>query len=140
VRVLDLPFGIRDGLSTLGNFDPASQYYQTIHHKEIIGGYLSRVSQSDRDEYLAIPMIKALAALSENRRPSPSEEAAARESARAFVAESRIGYVVIDDRTASPGLRAFAVSALDLIRVDEGAGFELFVPRQPPPIPGHRGL
>jgi hypothetical protein len=140
VRVLDLPFGIRDGLSTLGNFDPASQYYQTIHHKEIIGGYLSRVSQSDRDEYLAIPMIKALAALSENRRPSPSEEAAARESARVFVAESRIGYVVIDDRTASPGLRAFAVSALDLIRVDEGAGFELFVPRQPPPIHGHRGL
>jgi hypothetical protein len=140
VRVLDLPFGIRDGLMTIGNFDPASQFYQTMHHKEIIGGYLSRVSQSDRDEYLAIPMIKALTVLSENRPLSPSEESAARESAHAFVAESRIGYVVIDDRTASPGLRAFALSALALVRVDEGAGFELFVPRDPTLTRGPRGL
>jgi hypothetical protein len=140
VRVLDLPFGIRDGLMTIGNFDPASQFYQTMHHKEIIGGYLSRVSQSDRDEYLAIPMIKALVALSENRGLSPLEDAAARGSASAFLAESRIGYVVIDDRKASPGLRAFALSALDLVRVDEDAGFELFVPRQPPLKDGHRGL
>ena len=140
VRVLDLPFGIRDGLLTTGNFDPASQFYQTIHHKGIIGGYLSRVSPSDRAEYLAIPMIRALTALSENRPLSLAEESAARESAGAFVAESRIGYVVIDDRTASPGLRAFAVSALALIRVDEGAGFELFVPREPTLTPGPRGL
>jgi hypothetical protein len=111
VRVLDLPFGIRDGLTTVGNFDPASQFYQTMHHKEIIGGYLSRVSQSDRDEYLAIPMIRALTALSENRRLSPLEESAARESARGFVTESRIGYVVIDDRITSSDLRAFALSA-----------------------------
>jgi hypothetical protein len=47
---------------------------------------------------------------------------------------------VIDDRVVSPGLRAFALSALDLVRVDEGAGFELFVPRQPPLPRGHRGL
>jgi hypothetical protein len=140
VRVLDLPFGIRDGLTTVGNFDPASQYYQTMHHKEIIGGYLSRVSQSDRDEYLAIPMIRALTALSEHRQLSPLEESAARESAKAFVAESRIGYVVIDNRTASPDLRAFALSTLDLVRVDEGAGFELFVPRERPLKDGHRGL
>jgi hypothetical protein len=140
VRVLDLPFGIRDGLTTVGNFDPASQFYQTMHHKEIIGGYLSRVSQSDRDEYLAIPMIRALSTLSENRPLSTLEESTARESASAFVAESRIGYVVIDDRAASPGLRAFAVSALGLVRVDEGAGFELFVPRDPPLARGPRGL
>jgi hypothetical protein len=140
VRVLDLPFGIRDGLTTVGNFDPASQFYQTMHHKEIIGGYLSRVSQSDRDEYLAIPMIRALTALSENRRLSPLEESAARESARGFVTESRIGYVVIDDRITSSDLRAFALSALDLVRVDEDAGFELFVPREPPLTHGHGGL
>jgi hypothetical protein len=102
--------------------------------------YLSRVSQSDRDEYLAIPMIRALVTLSENRQLSTVEESTARDSARAFVAESRIGYVVIDDRAVSPGLRAFALSALDLVRVDEGAGFELFVPREPPLPHGHRGL
>jgi hypothetical protein len=44
VRVLELPFGIRDGLSSMGDYTAASQFYQTHHHKPLIGGYLSRVS------------------------------------------------------------------------------------------------
>ena len=49
VRVLELPFGIRDGLSSAGNFSAASQFYQTFHEKSLIGGYLSRVSPSRVD-------------------------------------------------------------------------------------------
>jgi hypothetical protein len=30
VRVLDLPFGIRDGTSSVGNFTARSQFYQTV--------------------------------------------------------------------------------------------------------------
>jgi hypothetical protein len=142
VAVLDLPFGIRDGLSTVGNFDPASQYYQTFHHKAIIGGYLSRVSQADRDQYMAIPMIKALTALSENRPLAPADAQAARDSAADFIARSHLGYVVIDDRATSPALRAFAVDALGLVHVSAspgaggGPGYELFVPARR----GRRGL
>jgi hypothetical protein len=136
VTVLDLPFGIRDGLSTVGNFDPASQYYQTLHHKTIIGGYLSRVSQADRDEYMAIPMIKALTALSENRPLAPADAQAARDSAADFLTRSHLGYVVIDDRTTSPALKAFAVEVLGLVKVDASPGYELFEPARG----GRRGL
>ena len=83
IRVLDLPFGIRDGLINVGNFAPAAQFYQTVHQKGIIGGYLSRVPQSDRDDYLAIPMIRVLSALSENKVPDPEDVTLARRSARA---------------------------------------------------------
>ena len=140
IRVLDLPFGIRDGLGTVGNFDPASQYYQTLHHKTIIGGYLSRVPQSDRDDYLAIPMIKVITAFSENRQPPQADLDAARSSVRQFLARSRIGYVVIDDRTTSPALRDFVMSALHLVRVDQSPGYELFAPTLLPLRHTHRGL
>ena len=140
VRVLDLPFGIRDGLGTIGNFDPASQYYQTLHHKTIIGGYLSRVPQSDRDDYLAIPMIKVITALSENRQPTPADFEAARNSVPKFLARSRIGYVVIDDRVTPKALRDFVMSALRLVRVDASPGYELFAPTLAPVRRLHRGL
>jgi hypothetical protein len=45
VLVLELPFGVRDGLSSTGNFSAASQFYQTFHHKRLLGGYLSRVDR-----------------------------------------------------------------------------------------------
>jgi hypothetical protein len=45
VRVLQLPFGIRDGASSVGNFSARYQYYQTLHGKKLIGGYLSRISR-----------------------------------------------------------------------------------------------
>ncbi|MDP2054586.1 MAG: DUF2079 domain-containing protein, partial [Acidobacteriota bacterium] len=45
VRVLTLPFGVRDGVSSNGNFRPRSQFDQTRHEKRILGGYLSRISE-----------------------------------------------------------------------------------------------
>ena len=42
-EVLELPFGVRDGTSSHGNFTARSQFFQTYHHKPLIGGYLSRV-------------------------------------------------------------------------------------------------
>ena len=46
VRVLALPFGVRDGTWETGNFRPRSLYNQTRHGKPLIGGYLSRVSHA----------------------------------------------------------------------------------------------
>lgn len=140
VRVLDIPFGIRDGLSSIGNFSASYEFYQTMHGKTIIGGYLSRVPQSDKDAYLAIPMIKALAILSEGRPLAPDVEAAARASARDFLAASNIGYVAIDGAATSPALRAFVTSALDLQRVESADGFDLYVPRGSVTTPAPRGL
>jgi hypothetical protein len=131
VRVLDLPFGIRDGLSSIGDYSAASQFYQTFHGKALIGGYLSRVSDQRKRQYLGQPVRRALVTLSERRPLSPSAAGQARRGAAAFVVQANLGYVVVDAARTTPELRAFAVEIFDLIKIDEGGGYELYVPKRP---------
>lgn len=44
--VLPLPFGMRDGTMERGHFNTNHYFYQTIHEKPIIGGYISRLSKA----------------------------------------------------------------------------------------------
>ena len=67
-RLLELPTGIRDGTSSLGDFNASSAYFQTSHKRPLIGGYLSRVSSWRKTESRRTPMLRALFALSEGRR------------------------------------------------------------------------
>ena len=55
VRVLSLPIGVRDGTSSLGNFNPLTQYQQTVHGKRLVGGYLSRVTREQKQSLLRYP-------------------------------------------------------------------------------------
>src|SRR6185436_9752789 len=66
-RLLELPTGVRDGVSSLGNFNAATQFFQTGHHRQLIGGYLSRVSRRRVRENRQVPMLRALYMLSEGR-------------------------------------------------------------------------
>ena len=74
VRVLNLPFGVRDGVSSAGNFSARSQFEQTRHHKALIGGYLSRVSSrrlnTMKRDY---PTLAALLTLSEGHELNADE-------------------------------------------------------------------
>ena len=60
VRVLELPWGIRDGAVSVGNFTARSQFFQTAHGKKLIGGYLSRVSKRRIRDTRRDPMMDAL--------------------------------------------------------------------------------
>jgi hypothetical protein len=132
-RLLDLPTGVRDGLSSLGNFSAASNYFQTAHGRPLIGGYLSRVSTWRKRENERAPMLHALFALSEGRALAPSELEEARRSRADFLRRSCIGFVVLDKHRASGQLRTFAVTALDLMPVHEDAAYALYAPIDPPP-------
>ena len=118
VRVLELPFGVRDGLSSLGDFSASSQFYQTRHAHDLIGGYLSRVSDSTKRAYLDEPLTRALMDFAEGRTPSPDLIAAAGRSAPGFIDRTALRYVVIDRIRVSAAEREFAISALGLTRVD----------------------
>jgi len=48
--LLELPTGIRDGTSSIGDFNASTQFFQTRHHRPLVGGYLSRVSRWRKDE------------------------------------------------------------------------------------------
>lgn len=130
VSVLELPFGLRDGLSSLGNFTAANQFYQTYHRKPIFGGYLSRISDGRKSRYVRRPVLGALMALSERRALTPEQLERAKIGAADFVERTRLGYVVIDEERTSPELRAFAVQLFHLKSVAVSGMRRLYVPRQ----------
>jgi hypothetical protein len=133
VRVLELPVGLRDGTSSLGNFNARTQYVQTLHGKAIIGGYLSRVSLKRRRDARRTPVLNALMALSEGQAASPEQDVAARERASEFLRRTRLGYVVVDEARASPALVAYATDLLGLTLVTREGPLALYVPRAAPP-------
>ncbi len=132
--VLELPTGVRDGTSSLGNFNASSQYYQTRHRRRLVGGYLSRVSEWRRRETMANPTMRVLVELSEpGRSVEPAAVEAGRRGGRAFLARSCVGYVVLNRRKASAGLRAAAVEMLGLETVHADERYELLRPADLPP-------
>lgn len=128
VRVLNLPFGVRDGLSSLGNFNASSQYYQTLHGKRLIGGYLSRVSERNKEFHRRQPVLSSLMRLSEGLPLTDAQLARARRFAPRFMRSADVGYVVMDPR-APANLRAFAIDLFNLEQIGESGGFVLYVPR-----------
>ena len=45
--LLELPVGVRDGTSSVGNFTARSQFFQTVHGKPLIGGIVPRIEATD---------------------------------------------------------------------------------------------
>jgi len=101
-RLLELPTGIRDGVSSVGNFNASSQYFQTTHQRQLIGGYLSRVSRRRKADNARSPMLKTLMALSQDQDVTPEQTTAARSSRD----ESRAIVRHVRDRQQTPGLAA----------------------------------
>jgi hypothetical protein len=140
-RLLDLPTGIRDGVESLGNFSASSQYFQTTHQRQLIGGYLSRVSRKRKRDNEQTPMLKALLALSQGEDVTPGETRAAQESRDEFLARSCVKWVILNKQSASPQLRAFAVDVLRLSAVHEDPDYVLLKPTDPPACqPDHPSL
>jgi hypothetical protein len=118
VRVLQLPFGVRDGVSSAGSFSSRYLYFQTRHGKPLIGGYLSRISKRRLDEVRAQPTLDALLMLSEGRPISPEHAARIRARARVFLTRANVGYVVINHARAPKVLVDFVVDAWRLEEIE----------------------
>jgi hypothetical protein len=128
VRVLELPFGVRDGTRSVGNFTARSQFFQTFHRKPLIGGYLSRVSRRRVDEIRRVRTLDALMTLSEGRTLPPGVVEELETRAASFVERAQVGYVVIDRTRASPELVRFALRAFRLELLDRYDSLELYRP------------
>jgi hypothetical protein len=129
VRVLGIPLGFVDGEGGEGRNDASLQYYQTFHQKPIVGGRMSRISTRQRDRQRAFPVVRLLLQLSEGRQVNEHDIAVARRIAPAFIRNSQLGYVVIEPRAASPELRDLTIDILDLEKIAESDGLELYRPR-----------
>jgi len=131
VRVLELPFGIRDGTSSVGDFTARSQFYQTVHGKRLMGGYLSRVSRRRVQDIRRDPTLDALIWLSEGRELDASRWRSLVETGPAFVNRANVGFVVIDRRRTTRAMREFVNTAFELQLIESDGEFELYVPRLP---------
>ena len=130
VTLMELPVGVRDGTSSVGDFTARSQFFQTVHGKPLVGGYLSRVSRKRIAQLRQEPLLDALITLSEGGTLDGVREAALVERGAEFIRRGRIGYVVIDNDRTPPPLRNFAVRALELRHVAAEGSYDLFVPAQ----------
>jgi hypothetical protein len=128
LRVLELPVGIRDGTSSVGDYSAIAQFYQTAHERALIGGYISRVSEQRKQHYRGLPVLNAMFALGEGRPLTDTMVFQAHYAREDFLRMARVGWVVVDRARTSPELRAFAIELLDLVKVAEDDERELFRP------------
>lgn len=128
VSVLDIPFGLRDGTRSVGDWSALAQFHQTFHGKPLVGGYLSRIPQRVVESYRRFPFTNALIELSEELSLTPEAAAPARMAAPAFMQRTRLGFVVIDRSRTSRRLRRFAIDTLGLEPIDQQWPYELLVP------------
>ena len=132
VRVINLPFGLRDGLSSAGNASAEYQYHQTAHEKPLVGGYVSRLPSGEVERYRDLPVMSALLDLSEGKALTAERE---REVLALTPARARwlnIGWVVVDGRKVSADLEQFAISAFDLVLVATDGSWRLYRSSLPP--------
>jgi hypothetical protein len=130
VRVLNLPFGVRDGRSSAGDFSARYQFEQTCHGKPLIGGYLSRVSNRRLAGMIEhFPPLGPLVTMSEGQVLSDAEAARFVGESRTFAAAADVGYVVIDTSRVTPQLRDLAIEAFALEPIAVDGPHALYRPR-----------
>ena len=132
-RLLELPTGMRDGTSSMGNYSALSSYFQTGHRRPLVGGYLSRVSRWRKMETSRVPLLMALMTLSEGGALPDQDAATARQASDSFLRRSCTRFVMVDKRRASQALQAFAIGSLHLQLVEEDDSHALYTPVDPPP-------
>jgi hypothetical protein len=136
VRVLNLPFGVRDGAQSVGNFSARSQFNQTRHGKPLIGGYLSRVSERRITQLRErFPVLSVLMRLSEGQPLTEDDRTIVMTQGATFVADASVGYVLIDRSSIPDTLSTLAVSAFGLEHVATEGQYSLYRPGQTLPSP-----
>ena len=128
IRVLELPTGLRDGTSSMGQYSAVTQFHQTIHGKAVVGGYLSRVSARRVQACRRFPVLDALFIASAGKTLTVEQRLLAFRYRARFLRRSRLGYVVIDTSRASDHLRRLAIRLLGLVKIDEDGVYQLYVP------------
>jgi hypothetical protein len=120
--VIELPFGIGDGLSAgRGSQDRRLLYDATIHGHPVVGGYIGRMPPNVAMMYDAMPIVGNLLRLSNGedwvQEPAPT------------IVPFR--YLVLDTETASQELIDYMHRALDMDLIASGDGKQLYAVQGP---------
>lgn len=97
--VLELPLGLRDGFGEIGHLDSRILYYQSVHGRAILGGFVARLPPSVVERYRALPVVNALLRLSDGSPLRAEPPAPAAQDASAILAAEGIRYIVLNVKT-----------------------------------------
>ena len=114
VRILQLPFGLRDGMNSFGNYSAEYQYFQTVHGKRLMGGYLSRLRQDAIDRYRQIRLIRVLLDMSAGQIITEERFNRAALSSAQTLRDLDVAYVVINKNRTPQQLQDFALQSFGL--------------------------
>jgi hypothetical protein len=127
--VLDLPFGYRDGIHQYGRINERSLYYQTVHQRPIVGGYISRMPDKVVERYRSYAFLDEVATRIQFF-PQPRECVhEGFEKVEAELAELKVGAVVVDTTMLEPEPLAFVRRHLQGGRWEREGAIETYYPR-----------
>jgi hypothetical protein len=126
--VLDVPLGVRDGFGEIGALDPRTLYYQTLHGKPMVGGFVARLPATLLPRLERSPFLSVLLRLSAGEVVEPELLDASRSTANAFLARFGIRYVVVNTTTASADLQQY-VTSLPVVELETSGERRLYVVR-----------
>jgi len=128
--VCELPLAVRDGFGGRGAMSEAVLFYQTIHARPIVGGYLSRLPASLLTFYANDPLLNGLLQLSESGGAAEADPPLALAdtslAAERFRANG-IAFVVLDRAAAPARLTEYAETVLPLELIATEGERELYV-------------
>jgi hypothetical protein len=93
--ILQLPLGWRNSFGTLGAEDTQTQYYQSVHHKRLLSGNISRNPAFKFDYFARVPILESLITLETYGHVNAERRAADRATAGEFVSFYDVRYVVV---------------------------------------------
>jgi hypothetical protein len=123
--VLEIPLGVRDGFGERGGFDSRVLYYQTIHGKPIVGGFVARMSPALSAAYRESPALNTLLALSAGDPVDERTRRRSRDALVSFFEHANVRYVVVDMHATRVPLHEFLAS-LPLVLIDSDEGHRLY--------------
>lgn len=120
--ILDIPLGWRAGFKKIGADQTYFMYLQTIHHKQIFGGTLSRLSDSKIEYYRTFPIIKTIIKFEEGRgQPLSIDFAEEKDLAKDFISAFAVKYVVIHQSYLNTPVHQYITKILPLEKIYENA-------------------
>src|SRR5262249_36369637 len=128
--VCELPLGVRDGLGMRGAFNDRVLFFQTIHGRPLVGGFVARLPRTVAAAYQEDGLLSSLWRLAG---PTPAASADAltplpsRELAGARLRIDGISFIVLDRKAASPALTSYVQNVLPLAFVADDGERALYV-------------
>lgn len=125
--VCELPLGVRDGFGVIGTLDHRVLFYQTLHERPLVGGFVARLSPRVRAAYERDPLFSSLLRLSGGASGAGVTTPPAREQVASLLSQHGIRFIVLNRQTASAELGEYVENTMPVDLIAEDGGLALFV-------------